>query len=239
MTSLCTSQRKGRCPHKAVNVARLRFMGGAQREIYDDVRDFLQTQEANIGYVDAASGEKLRAALRDPDCYKGTVIQSLKSDLYILKDKVELDILKERKAVIAAVDDCATKLMQTPEFIAVTPDQQDKIRRSLASHKAGLDAVTMIPILRDRANGARSSLMQQILADIARMSQPVPPAPAAPGLNDRQAPAPKPPIYINASDIKVAYPQPYLAEAADVDQYVTELRKTLMAAIAQGKKVIV
>jgi hypothetical protein len=25
------------------------FMSGAQREIYDDVRDFLQTQEANIG----------------------------------------------------------------------------------------------------------------------------------------------------------------------------------------------
>ena len=75
------------------------FMGGAQREIYDDVRDFLQAQEANIGYVDAAAGEKLRAALRDPDCYKGTAIQALKSDLYALKDKVELDVLKERKAV--------------------------------------------------------------------------------------------------------------------------------------------
>lgn len=37
----------------------------------------------------------------------------------------------------------------------------------------------------------------------------------------------------------MAYPKPYLAEEADVDQYVTELKKTLMAAIQQGKKVIV
>ncbi|MCT4332788.1 BREX system P-loop protein BrxC [Paracoccus sp. YLB-12] len=215
------------------------FMGGAQREIYDDVRDFLQAQEANIGYVDAAAGEKLRAALRDPDCYKGTAIQALKSDLYALKDKVELDVLKERKAVIAAVDECADKVAQTAEFQALTPDQQDQIRRSVASHKAGLDAVTMIPILRDRPNGARSGLMQQMLADIARMAQPRAPAPADPGMNDRPAPAPRPPSYVNASDIKVSYPRPYLAEEADVDQYVNELRKTLMAEIAAGKKVIV
>ena len=35
------------------------FMGGAQREIYDDARDFLRDQEANISYVDAAAGEAL------------------------------------------------------------------------------------------------------------------------------------------------------------------------------------
>jgi hypothetical protein len=215
------------------------FMGGAQREIYDDVRDFLQAQEANIGYVDVAAGEKLRAALRDPDCYKGTAIQALKSELYALKDKVELDVLKERKAVIAAVDECADKVAQTAEFQALTPEQQDTIRRSVASHKAGLDAVTMIPILRDRANGARSGLMQQMLADIARMTQPPAPTPPDPGMKDPPAPAPRPPSYVNASDIKVAYPRPYLAEEADVDQYVNELRKTLMAEIAAGKKVIV
>jgi hypothetical protein len=37
----------------------------------------------------------------------------------------------------------------------------------------------------------------------------------------------------------VAYPHPYLAKEADVDHYLDELRKTLMAEIAAGKKVIV
>lgn len=215
------------------------FMGGTQREIYDDVREFLQAQEANIGYVDAAAGEKLRDAMRDPNCYKGTAIQALKYELYALKEKVELDILKERKAVIAAVDDCADKVAQTAEFQALTPDQQAVIRRSVASHTAGLDAVTMIPILRDRTNSARSSLMQHILAEIARISQPVTPPAPNPGFSDKVGRPPIPPAYINASDIKVAYPHPYLAKEADVDQYLDELRKTLMAEIAAGKKVIV
>lgn len=213
------------------------FMGGAQREIYDDVRSFLQKQEANIGYVDADAGEKLRAALREPDCYKGAVVQSLKPDLYALKDKVDLHILKERKAVIASVDECAEKVAQTTEFRALTPEQQDKVRRSLDTHKAGLDAVTMIPILRDRANGARFSLMQQVLADIARMAQPA--TPATPGFDERQAPAPKPLAYINASDIKVNYSKPYLAEESDVQAYVEEMKQSLLAQIRAGKRVIV
>lgn len=218
------------------------FMGGAQREIYDDVRDFLQAQEANIGYVDAAAGERLRAALHDPDCYRGAAIQALKSDLYALKDRVELDVLKERKAVIAAVDECADKVAQTAEFQALSSEQQDQIRRGVASHKAGLDTVTMIPILRDRANGARSGLVQQMLAEIAAISEAVVTdgEDSIGGFGERPTPpVTPPPAYVNASDIKVAYPRPYLAEEADVDQYVNELRKTLMAEIAAGKKVIV
>ncbi|UIJ87239.1 BREX system P-loop protein BrxC [Rhizobium leguminosarum] len=216
------------------------FMAGAQKEIYDDVRDFLQSQEANIGYVDAGAGEKLRAALNDPDCYKGNAVQSLKADLYALKDKVELDVLKERKAVIAAVDECAEKIAWTSEFQALTPDQQDKIKRSIETHKTGVETVSMIPILRDRANGARTGLMQQILADIARLALPhAAPKSTTPGLAERPVQPIEPPTYINASQIKVAYPRTYLAEAADVEQYVNELRKTLLAEIAAGKKVIV
>lgn len=215
------------------------FMGGAQREIYDDVRDFLQAQEANIGYVDTAAGGKLRAALNDPDCYKGTAIQALKSELYALKNKVELDVLKERKAVVAAVDECAEKVSQTTEFQALPPEQQDKIRGSVASHKAGLDAVTMIPILRDRANGARSGLIQQMLADIASMTQPPAPTPADPGMKERPAPMPRPPSYINASEIRLNYAKPYLAEESDVEAYVEEMRQSLLAHIRSGKRVIV
>jgi protein tyrosine phosphatase len=58
-------------------------------------------------------------------------------------------------------------------------------------------------------------------------------------MGERPAEPIKPPTYINASQIKVAYPRPYLAEEADVEQYVNELRKTLLAEIAAGKKVIV
>lgn len=213
------------------------FMGGAQREIYDDARDFLRDQEANISYVDAAAGEALARALADPACYKGTAIQALKSDLYGLKDRVELTVLEERKAVIAAVEDCAAKVTQTPEFQALSADDQAHIKRNIDSHKSGLDSVKMIPILRDRANGAKLDLLPRILAEVERLNRPV----VDPKLVPPGPPQPEPlqTTYVNASEIKVGFAKPYLTEEADVEQYVQEMKKTLLEQIRAGKKVIV
>ncbi|MBO6774806.1 MAG: BREX system P-loop protein BrxC [Marinibacterium sp.] len=213
------------------------FMGGAQREIYDDAREFLRDQEANISYVDAAAGEALAFALADPACYKGTAIQSLKSDLYGLKDRVELTVLEERKAVIAAVEDCAAKVTQTPEFQVLSADDQAHIKRNIDSHKSGLDSVKMIPILRDRANGAKLDLLPRILAEVERLNRPV----VDPKLVPPGPPQPEPPqtTYVNASEIKVSFSKPYLTEESDVEQYVQEMKKTLLEQIRAGKKVIV
>lgn len=214
------------------------FMGGAQREIYDDAREFLRDHEANISYVDAAAGEALARALADPACYKGTAIQSLKSDLYGLKDRVELTVLEERKAVVAAVEDCAAKVTQTPEFQALSADDQAHIKRNIDSHKSGLDSVKMIPILRDRANGTKLDLLPRILAEVERLNRPAAPAQPNPGMGEDPAPAPQP-TYVNASEIKVGFAKPYLTEEADVEQYVEEMKKTLLEQIRAGKKVIV
>ena len=214
------------------------FMGGAQKEIYDDAREFLRDQEANISYVDTTAGETLAGALADPGCYKGTVIQAMKADLYTLKDRVELAVLDERKAVITAVDDCASKVAQTPEFQALASEEQNSIRSSIDSHKSGLDGVKMIPILRDRANGARLDLLPRILAEVERLDRPPSPPQPAPGEDEPPAPPPTP-TYINASEIKVFFGKHYLTEEADVEQYVEEMKKTLLAEIRAGKKVIV
>ncbi len=235
------------------------FMGGSQKDIYDDARAFLQGQEANIPYVDASAGDKLANTLSDPNCYKGSAIQALKADLYALKDKVELTVLEERKAVIAALDDCASKVAQTTEFQALSPEHQERIRHSIEAHKSGLDALKLIPVLRDRANGVKANLLASTLAEVERLGRPVPtPAPAPtpsptpangspPGsegerVKDRPqpdfTPAPQP-TYVNAADIKVAFGKTYLTDAADVEQYVDAMKKNLLEQIQAGKKVIV
>ena len=214
------------------------FIGGAQREIYDDVRDFLRDQDANISYVDVAAGDVLARTLADPNCYKNMAIKALKKDLYRLKDRVDLTVHEERKAVIALVEECTAKVTQTPEFQALSADDQSHITRNIESHKTDLDSVKLIPILRDRANGAKLDLLPGILAEVERLGRPVPPA--QPNLGKGGAPetAP-PPTYVNASEIKVSFTKPYLTEEIDVEQYVEEMKKTLLEQIHSGKKVIV
>ncbi|MDP2578417.1 BREX system P-loop protein BrxC [Shimia thalassica] len=215
------------------------FMGGAQKGIYDDARDMLTSQSANIDYVDPDAGAKLRAALEDPACFKGSSIQNLKSDLFDLKNKVELKVLEERKAVISEVEDVSAKIAQMPDFQTLDPDKQARITARIESHKAGLDTVTLIPVLRDRANGARTNLLSDVVTELDRLARPAPAPEPQPGMSDRPAPAPQSPTTVLASQLKVTAPKTLLTDEADVDEYLEEMKKTLLAEIRAGKKVIV
>ncbi|TNE62528.1 MAG: BREX system P-loop protein BrxC [Sphingomonadales bacterium] len=216
------------------------FMGGAQRKIYDEARETLSRQQANIDYVDADAGREIRDALADPACYKGNAIQDLKSAIYDLKEKVELKVLEERDAVAAAVDEVAQKVMQTPEYQGLDADKQAKIKARLDRTKSGLEAIPLIPVLQNKAMSARSGLMAEILAEVERIAQPPQETFApAPGLNDPPAPTPQAPSFVNAAQIKVPFAKPYLSDDADVSDYLDELKKTLLAEIHAGRKVIV
>lgn len=215
------------------------FMGGAQKGIYDDARDTLTKQSANIDYVDPEAGQKIRAALEDPNCFKGTSIQNLKSDLFDLKNKVELRVIEERKAVTAEVKDMAAKIAQMPDFQALDASKQARITARIDNHKVGLDAVTLIPMLRDLANGARTNLLSEVVTELDRLARPAPAPTQQPGMSDRPAPAPQALTTVLASQLKVNAPKMLLADEADVDQYLNEMKKTLLAEIAAGKKVIV
>ncbi|MEE4212470.1 MAG: BREX system P-loop protein BrxC [Parvularcula sp.] len=215
------------------------FMGGAQKDIYDDARDMLASQSANIDYVNPDAGVKVSAALEDPNCFKGSTIQNLKSDLFDLKNKVELKVLEERKAVIAEVEDVSAKITQMPDFQALDTDQQAQITARIHSHKEGLDTVTLIPVLRDRANGARTNLLSDVVTELDRLARPAPATQSQPGQSDGPAPATAPPATVLAAQLRVAAPQTLLTDEADVDQYLEALKETLLVEIRAGKKVIV
>lgn len=218
------------------------FMAGAQKAIYDDARDFLATQDTNLAYVDPNAPAMIRAVLDDPDCFKGTAIQSLKSDLLSLKEKVDLQVLDERKAVTKTIDDVRQKVALTDEFKALSTDNQARIQSRIDSHAEGLDRITGIAVLRDRVNGVRRTLMPDILGEIANMTRPIEPTADKPGsgMSDGPAhPAPTPPEFVNASDIKVPYGPPYIGSEADLDLYLEELKKSLLVELRAGKKVIV
>ncbi|CAE6791901.1 BREX system P-loop protein BrxC [Paraburkholderia domus] len=225
------------------------FMSGPQKGIYDEVRSFLTTQDQNLGYAEDSAADKLRQVHADPQCYKGNAIQELKADFYSLKELIEQTVLAERNAVIAAIDEVGEKITQTSEFGALPPEQQARIREGLAAQKAGLASQKLIPALRHRATEVRSSLLADTLTRIAGlMSAPAPAptpqpkpsggvaeAPAAPIV----LPAPVKPQYIKAQSITVSFAKTYLEDEDDVIRYLDEMKKTLLAEIGAGKKVIV
>lgn len=224
------------------------FMSGPQKAIYDDVRAFLTLQDQNLAYVDPAAADTLRKTLSDPQCFKGTAVQALKADFYALKERIEQTVLKERNSVIAAIDEITEKVALTSEFQGLSSDQQAIIRDALIAHKDRLGSQNHIAVLRDRATGVRTNLMADTLNQIGALA-PVPapfvqPEPTGGQVDETPTsapfqPTPVKPTYIRAQSISVAFGKSYLEDEADVIRYLDEMKKTLLAEIGAGKKVLV
>ncbi|KXV15200.1 hypothetical protein AD933_09475 [Acetobacter malorum] len=223
------------------------FMSGPQKGIYDEVRAFLTAQDQNIAFIEESAADKLRKALADPQCFKGTVIQELKTDFYALKERIEQTVLAERNAVTTAIDEVADKIDQTSEFAALPSEQQARIRDGFAAQKAGLAAQSQILALRHLLTEVHSNLLADTLTRIAELTPapaPVPQPEPVGGVIEAPPepdvpPAPVKPQYIKARSITVPFAKTYLENENDVTRYVDEMKKTLLAEIGAGKKVIV
>lgn len=223
------------------------FMSGPQKGIYDEVRAFLTAQGQNIAFLEESAADKLRKALADPQCFKGTAIQELKAAFYALKERIEQAVLTERDAVMTAIDEVATKIDQTSEFAALPPEQQTRIRDHFAAQKAGLATQSQILALRHLLTEVHSNLLADTLTRIAKLTPapaPVPQPEPAGGVIEAPSepyvpPAPAKPQYIKARSITVPFAKTYLENENDVARYVDEMKKTLLAEIGAGKKVIV
>lgn len=216
------------------------FMGGAQRAIYDEARDTLAQQQANIDYVDPEAGRQIRDTLADPACHTGNAIQDLKSSIYALKEKVELKVLEERKAVLAAIDEVTEKVAQMAEFQGLDTDKQAQITTRLDSQKAGLDSVNLIPLLQNKANSTRTQLLAEIINKVDHLARPAPaPTDKSTGWNEAPGAVPREPTTVLASQLKVTSSKTVLLNETDVADYLDEYKKTLLEQIHAGKKVIV
>jgi hypothetical protein len=230
-----------------------RFMSGSQKGIYDDVRTFIRSHDANFSYVDENAASELKRKLADPTCFKGNAVQDLKADYHALQTEIAQQVQKEKQLLLDEIVGCREKLSQIADFQSLSRENQEKVLIRLEAKKDGVDQVHLIPELRNRVNDIRGHLLRDLLSEVDRLKSPsaptldaIPPGiengsdHPAPG-NAEPAPAPYNPseaAWVQLQDLKTTFGKPVLSEEADVDVYCQELKKTLLAEIAKGKKVI-
>lgn len=215
------------------------FMGGQQKSIYEEVSKFLAAQAENFVHVGHSEAEDLRKTLADPNCYKGSTVQNLKTRYNDLKTALDLKIIEERKAVEAVIADTKTKIEALPELAGLGYDQRSTILSRIEKAGSGLTSVTLIAVLRNKANEITSNLYPHLVQEILHMARPAPAPQPVGGLGEAPAAAPKPPQVVKQQDIKPSFAQSVLSQDSDVNAYVEALRIAMLAEIHAGKKIIV
>ncbi|MET4016634.1 BREX system P-loop protein BrxC [Bradyrhizobium sp. S3.2.12] len=225
-----------------------RFMGGAQKAIYDEARAYLSDQNANFGYGGDDKAIAIRGVLDDPNCFKANAIQQIKGILDALKAEVDNRIETERKTASADVEELREKLRALPEFASLTDPDREEIEAAFAGILETVANSKLIAVIRERVSGFKSSAYPAL---VGRITAPPPQRRSRDGDRDtgqqgfeEGASSPRmPPAarteYVAASVLRVPYAKPYLADERDIDAYLDILRKTLIAEIRAGKRVTV
>ncbi|WP_462164398.1 BREX system P-loop protein BrxC [Pseudoalteromonas xiamenensis] len=232
------------------------FMNGPQKATYDNARKLITEQSANSEYVEGDELQKIKDALVNASIYKGSAIQQLKADSELLASKITKKVEEERNQALEQIDLMKSKLQGFNEFINLDSGQQQQL---LAEFERIIDKVkqqSLIAMIRDDARRFEEHTYSQLVQKMMAWSQPIQPTnePSKPsGTNDGTGSEPnggssdvvpgvkepaKPEIHsVSAKQIRVAYNKPWLSTEDDVEGYVEEYKKALLAAIKAGKHI--
>lgn len=239
-----------------------KFMSGPQKDIFDNARLFVQSQEPNFAYImkqmgneerevregsdDEVTPEGLMLALTDPECFKGNRMQLVKTQVETLHEKVtaqiEAEITKARETVAAL----KTRMEGMTEFSALNGDQREKLILPFREFNTSIERQKLIAVIRDTLHRFEESDYQYLLSKMTSWTQPAPePAPepgttATPdaGTKPTLPPKPEPRIeYVPSRSVKVSFNKAWLADETDVERYLESMREALLDEIRKGKRI--
>lgn len=223
----------------------LSFMKGQNKTQLDDATRLLSDHKANLSYVQADELDAIKAAVVDPNIYKGNAIQTLVGNMQSLKAKLDAAIENERTTAITGIESLESKLMQYTGYLSLNDTHKSQVQATFEAAKQKVNDQSLIAMIRDAANNFENNQYSQLLQQIEVWNTPAPVPPVTPptGENDGVEPVdppapPEPAVQIVGSrELKPNYSKPLLESEADIDAYLDSYKQVLLDTVKQGKKV--
>ena len=207
------------------------FWNGPQKALFDEARQFQQTQSPNFDYLDGDDAAQLQALLSEPEIFKGNRMQQVRARMDGLKLKL-LQVLEQRKqAAGARVRAVHARLQTMPEFAALSDSQRDVLSRQFNGVEAQLQTQTLIARVNDLERSFIEREYPQILERLTALTQQNAPASDVPKVAETRV------EYVSSRSIHVDFEKAWLADETDVDAYLAVWREALVKEISSGKRI--
>lgn len=226
-----------------------KFMSGPQKDIFDNARKFVQTQEPNFAYIDGDESDQIVASLTDMECFKGNRMQQVKTQVETLQGKIMAQIETEIDKAKEMVASLKGRICGMSEFSVLNNEQQEQIIRPFNEFGSGIERQKLIAVIRDTLRRFEENNYQQLLSQMtswiqsASTHEPV----AKPDQVDKAtsdevgskqpAVAEQPIEYVPSRSLKVAFDKAWLADETDVERYLESMREALLNEIRNGKRI--
>jgi hypothetical protein len=225
-----------------------KFMGGSQKDIYNQARSFLQSQEPNFIYVAGDEIEQIRTILNDPNCYKGNRIQQLKGQLDSLQERIDEKVQQTRAQAETSLKTMQERMQSMDEYQSLPEPRPDELNKPFRDLVDYIGQERLIAVIKDRTRYFEEEGYQKLLGKMVALatqkSAPADDSQQPPGSQDEDENRGQPhevkesaADYVHTRNLRVAFDKAWLADEGDVDRYLNALREALLVEVQQGRKV--
>jgi hypothetical protein len=229
-----------------------RFFGtdekpGEMKKIYDAAKKFVDDQEPNFDDLESEQPGTLMALLASTTCYKGDCIQQIKALNNELQAACSAVVEAEITMARQKIDGLEKRLSQMEEFLMLDDGEKDSLIKPFTEIKEDIGRQKLIAVIRDRVRRFEEKEYQNLLRQMAEWAErkntqqePDQTKGTVPGVqseeNERGAAEPRI-EYVTKQAVKIPFAKAWLADEADVEQYVSAMKSALLDEIRNGKRI--
>lgn len=203
------------------------FLSGGQKVIYDQAMDLLTTHSSNLGYLPSGSDATVRAALDDPNAFRGNKMAQLKQATDQLRAQIDQVVATNRTDFVEAIEGRKTEIEQSAFYANATADAQESVLRRLDQIISSLRSQNQVALIRETGSSFEETIYPSLLDQLAAAQQ---------GGSDGGTPSP-PKRTVSVKTISATGVFGVLETEADVDRYLDALRTELVKTLNDGKRI--
>lgn len=218
------------------------FMSGQQREIYDDAIEFLEKQGPNLGYIKSEGLDEIQRIINDPKCFLGNKMPALKDALSNLKTKLDEKLREEKDLSKATLERLKQKLFQRPGFSSISIDAQNEFEEAFNTAQDAIQKQTLIAMIRDKVRTFEAETYPRLLNKLTSASTPRESHGYKESTTEEETCHVKEstePTIVSIASLKVQFNKACIEDEADIETYLTALRKALAEKIEGGVRIFV
>ena len=207
-----------------------KFMSGSMKDLYDDAKKYLTSQEPNFSYIEGNENDQIQTIITDPLCFKGNGMQQVKTMLDTLKKAVSTKLKTEVELAHDKVLLLKNRIEGMDDFKNLKKEMRTEINEHFDVFKNELNNQTLIAVVKDTLRRFEEDGYGHLLQKIAAWSQ----TKETPGGGTGQKPKVE---YVKCSSISVEFDMPHLANEEDLNRYMEALKAALAKEIKSGKRI--